>query len=484
MAKWREELLQGITSVEGKGNSGKMVVWGEKAEPILAGNYADQVFMVAAEHGNGRMVVFSQNPYGEAFLQNPDWFSQLRQNIIKWLSKGADLQNVNIVRVRGGTKFDELKVGETIAVLKGSSKPENKEFFQNLEDFVTSGGAVVIAETPWGYLQLIGGSIETMPHFKLLRNVGVCFTTKYFSNTGEVKVEDNPAYYAHLGRRMKKAQESQENLQQLANSIVKMISIMPKSLLVSEDSFKTFFETCEEYIKQTIIPTSQKPVKEQSAKDLLILYDILLRLNGRKAPGIEHFPGDFESPPVLTKATISLNSTLRDFHPTGYYLPAGQEMKMTVKGTDVQGWKIRIGCHSDNLKHVTKGWKRWPSIMVGRPVSPGETTISSPYGGLIYFESPPAKKSLEVELESVVEAPYFDIKDPEAPSHWKNRKHSPGLWTDLVGEFLIITLPSSSIRNFDHPTEPLTFWDQVIRSLSLSSWNGHHSSPSSMASSR
>ncbi|XP_022249607.1 TRPM8 channel-associated factor homolog [Limulus polyphemus] len=382
---------------------------------------------------------------------------------LKWLFKGVNTQNVKTVRLRGTTDYTQLKVGETIAVVWASGKAENKEFFQKLETFVTSGGALVIAETPWGYLQIQKGSIQTMPHYNFFKNVGLCYTGRSFSSQTEIEVLGNPVERAHLGRLMKDAEESRDKLQEVAAKIAKMISALPEDVLDTQSIFQDFFDKCEEHIRGSSLPTAKTPILSESSKSMLLLYDILLRWNGGKAPGIEDFPGDFESPPFLTKATISLTSTLKEIHPTGYYLPAGQKMKMTVKETDVKGWNIRIGCHSDNLKNVTKGWKRWPSIMVRRPLSAGETTISSPYGGSIYFESPSETKNLHVELESVVEAPYFDIKDPEAPSHWKNRKLSPGLWADLVGEHVIISLPSSSIRNFDHPTEALTFWDQVIR---------------------
>ena len=50
-----------------------------------------------------------------------------------------------------------------------------------------------------------------------------------------------------------------------------------------------------------------------------------------KAPGIELFPGDFDSPPQLVKADVEITSDKYDWFFTGYYLPAGQEAKINVR---------------------------------------------------------------------------------------------------------------------------------------------------------
>ncbi|XP_013774531.1 TRPM8 channel-associated factor homolog [Limulus polyphemus] len=463
MAQWREEILKGISSVRREGIPGTIVVWGDNAEPILTGQKEKDILIAAAEYGKGRVVLFTHTSYGNAFESNQSWFSQLRGNVINWLVKGQNPQNVKLIRVKGGTTFPVLKVNENIAIVHSSGRAESPSFFQKVENFVLSGGALFIAETPWGLMQITGMTTDSIPHYQFLKKVGLCFTNDYFSGDEQVKVQDNLASNAHLGRLMQQAQESQQKLQQEASRITSMITLIPKDLLTSVSNFQDFFVKCEQQIKQSPLPSPKTPISSRSSKDMLILYDLLLRVNGGKASGIEYFPGDFESPPFLTRATISLTSTLKDIHPTGYYLPAGQEMTVIVKNSDVQGWKLRIGCHSDNLTYINEAWRRWPSIMVEQALEQGETTISSPYGGLIYFESPDGKKSLNVELDSVVQSPLFDIKNPEANSLWQHRRFAPGLWADIVGEYVIVTLPSSAIRKLDYPTDAMTFWDQVLK---------------------
>ncbi len=49
-----------------------------------------------------------------------------------------------------------------------------------------------------------------------------------------------------------------------------------------------------------------------------------------KAPGIEGWPGDFDSPPPLKTVTMEIKSLYYDWYPTGYYLPAGQKATLQV----------------------------------------------------------------------------------------------------------------------------------------------------------
>ncbi len=69
--------------------------------------------------------------------------------------------------------------------------------------------------------------------------------------------------------------------------------------------------------------------------ELLKLYLEVVIDGGRvdKAPGIEEWPGDFETPPPLKTVTMEIKSNYYDWYPTGYYLPAGQEATLQVKNS-------------------------------------------------------------------------------------------------------------------------------------------------------
>ena len=80
----------------------------------------------------------------------------------------------------------------------------------------------------------------------------------------------------------------------------------------------------------------------------------------------------------------------------------------------------------------------------------------------MYLESHTSEGSLELQLENVVEAPFYDLTIPYLCKTWSERRCAPGLWAELAGEFIIFTLPSSSVRNLVNPTEVLRLWDKVV----------------------
>ena len=78
----------------------------------------------------------------------------------------------------------------------------------------------------------------------------------------------------------------------------------------------------------------------------------------------------------------------------------------------------------------------------------------SPFGGLVYLKSPNnSTDEVSVTLKNVMKAPYFDVKVPGTITNWETAKKEPGLWADICGEALRITLPSSSIRQEKSPKE-------------------------------
>ncbi len=67
-------------------------------------------------------------------------------------------------------------------------------------------------------------------------------------------------------------------------------------------------------------------------------------------------------------------------------------------------------------------------------------------------------------VSNVVQSPFIDVLKPETVQRWnESRINAPGLWAELAGEHVVLTCPSSSIRNLVEPLELIKFWDDVIR---------------------
>lgn len=72
---------------------------------------------------------------------------------------------------------------------------------------------------------------------------------------------------------------------------------------------------------------------------------------------------------------------------TGCYLVPNTNMSMTVLEGDCSHWKVRVGCHSDVLWHLSE-WRRWPSISQTFPFNQQSERleITYPWGGIVYLQ--------------------------------------------------------------------------------------------------
>jgi hypothetical protein len=71
--------------------------------------------------------------------------------------------------------------------------------------------------------------------------------------------------------------------------------------------------------------------------------------------------------------------------------------------------------------------------------------------------------SIYVTITNVVDIPYYNIFDEESINNWdNNRQNAPGLWAEIAGEHFIFTVPASSIRNLEDPSEIIRYWDQIL----------------------
>jgi hypothetical protein len=96
------------------------------------------------------------------------------------------------------------------------------------------------------------------------------------------------------------------------------------------------------------------------------------------------------------------------------------------------GWEIRVGAHTDDLTTMEE-IRRWPQLSVAMKLKKS-MSVTSAFGGLIYLESPKGNSSIRVKIESVLEAPYYDLNRPETMSNWAVNRKSPGLWAELCGK--------------------------------------------------
>lgn len=510
MESWINDILEGVEKVPVlAGTPGSMVVFGERSQPIIA-NSKGQVLMSAAEYGQGRVIVFTHSSFTKLKLFtepiSDENIARFYQNIKQWVTRGTISDNPvikDLMKVKNEIENEQILIGT------GSALP-SPAHFKMLQDYVYNGGAMVIGETPWGFLQVRPNyTLQTMPMNRYIGFLGMAFTGEYFSFGSLTDMADNNAKYSHLLNALRSSNDL-ENFKKHGAVIQKSLRHLPNEV------FHTVKEELMENIKKHhgqihTSPTPKKPLSKPEEKALVMLMVRAFKSFGSvhdmvKVPSCDVFPGDFDAPPALECIDFSLAAPELDimcFHPTGWYVPPGEELTVTVLSEEPEEgedhWMVAIGSHTDELFNTDAPWRRWPTTQVRKDLlnredcsvphdeselledeAVGETDqgqclaqqaeLQSPTvkllthaGGLVYFISQEkTKKPLTVLMENVLQAPYYNISNEDSRRNWCERKKSPGLWSDLVGRRIRFSVPSASVQRLENPEELLTFWDAVV----------------------
>ncbi|CAF3790299.1 unnamed protein product [Rotaria magnacalcarata] len=133
-----------------------------------------------------------------------------------------------------------------------------------------------------------------------------------------------------------------------------------------------------------------------------------------------------------------------------------------IEQTGESGWYVQIGSHTDDLTDCDE-YRRWPVITTSQRIPKllsESINMYSPVGGLLYLVAPTGDEasSITVQLSNVVPTPTYDLTDANRETKWNTSgKQADGLWADLAGNYMILSVPSATIRNID--TEAL---DRVL----------------------
>lgn len=128
-----------------------------------------------------------------------------------------------------------------------------------------------------------------------------------------------------------------------------------------------------------------------------------------------------------------------------------------------KGLAIRIGCHSDTLRHLD-AWERAPEISFVVAVTKSDTVVANAFGGLIYVVVPAkcAAEPTDVTISGAIEAARFVRGETNVTSWREQLRHAPAPWAELATSKVILTVPAHIVQALDDPETLLHFWDQVL----------------------
>lgn len=186
-------------------------------------------------------------------------------------------------------------------------------------------------------------------------------------------------------------------------------------------------------------------------------------------PSAADFPGFVPSDaPRITK-TVVIDKSIPRWHSTGSYVPPGE--LVTVRLPKADGMSAVIGPHTDAIS-AKPTWRRMPLVSRDFPLSDGDTHIASSFGGLVYIANPESTSgSVAVEIEGVVEAPYYVLGETSNREWRKRIRDAPAPWAEIAGRNMIVTTPSEHVRDLRDPSEVARAWDRKVElAAELAGW--------------
>jgi hypothetical protein len=219
-------------------------------------------------------------------------------------------------------------------------------------------------------------------------------------------------------------------------------------------------------------PSPKKPVKDGLARIALVAglerWQSDLARVWPADPAHVAYPGAAKPgwEKALTMRTIAVDGAIPRWHSTGLFAPAGAPLTVKLPaGAESIGLRLRIGTSGDNLLRVADGWKRAPLVSAETPLDKRETTLSSPFGGLVYIVVPDrgtANWKGEITLSGAIEAPWFRLGRDSAADFARQCAETHAPQGEIEGASFIITAETAQLKRVQDPQWIATFWDRLL----------------------
>lgn len=493
-----DALLSGVSKVVAPGCIPAPVVpFGDQAFcvfPAKAGGRRAAMF-AATRFGEGR--VFAEGHGGFWSTENLAQADNLRMllNAVAWLAAGRDrpriglrdFQHLELPLQEAGYAVRRLDgaalvpaLAELDVIFLGAfqfSDPTPPPAIADVRLFVERGGGLFIGGCSWGWQQLnptrdlrtdMGGN-------RLLEPLGLVWCDAYLGTTteGGYAVDREELAALHAGHALTGLERhghgeialSPAVLAQMGETVTLAIrSLPPTDALLLPRARRLLTD------QGPVAPSEKEPVKaDQPLARLAVVLDHEFARNLAPEevtahPAAAAFPGPVPADAPRVSRELTVDTHVPGWHSTGLYASPGEVITVTVPAAAAgQGLAVRIGCHTDELWSL-ESWKRFPAIAMRRPLAAAQTRLASRFGGPLYIDVPGDCQldEITVTVDGAVEAPFF-VAGRTSLREWRERiRHRPAPWAELAGDKVILSVPSTVVRDLEDPERLMAFWDQVL----------------------
>lgn len=480
-----------------------------KPEVIATANLGDdatRIFVpviMSSRVGKGKLLILGSNAYlNQPLLDSAD-VQQLLLNIFTWTKQGRGAKTGLIGSSDAFQKWLVQKnfspqiitnsnIAPDISVLFCNEDIENKEQLRNIRSFMEAGGCLVLASPLFNRFQASGSSKYTLMLQTLLYPADLYHVANFAypaSNKNQLLLDSVPRYVNlhHILEDIRNNHYANyiKDKSDIVPSVILNLSINTKdsvSAPAAYDSIMRMFNLAD--TSRMISLTRETPLyKSDWKKYLTYLLQCAYRSTLAEKdssyidPEIRNFPGTVPSSAKKVTKTMTItplhnnndleepDSSFKRWYSTGLYAPAGARVKVMLSAKDtLRKIEAQIGAHNDPLIHLDEINRTPYNLATSISLRKDTTAIHSSFGGLIYIKIPDTDKGLpfRVTISGAVDAPYFQLGKTTRSAWQKTLRNAPAPWAELATDKLILTVPSSRIRNLNDPEKLMRFWDSIM----------------------
>jgi len=495
-------LLKDVTEVVAPGAGvGPVAVFGDGAFPVITGRSGKHrlPILAAARWGKGRVVLAGHEGLLGA-AQRPDT-RRLIVNIATWLAgdrpkpirvlvvdhrqvapvlKGAGGFQVSVVGI--GQLAESLAKADVLFVSGNHfTRKERAALREKVAAFIESGGGYFDGIPGWGWKQLNPRLSLADDHGgnRITARMGLAIADGMVRGTGKkgFLADRSGLELTHAGRALDALEKqaaggpklSKNDLGQIGATLTSACAAVP-----SDD--KLLLPRLHALIQKqgsAAVPTPKHPLRLDNpvGRIACVLQNAELRRTPveklKPHPAAAGFPGPVPPEAKRVDKTVAVDTAVPGWASTGLYAAPGEAIEVTLPPDAAKaGLGLRIGSHTDRIWHHD-GWRRFPEISYATSLAAATTRFGNPFGGIVYITVPGGCKlgRIRVRIKGAVEMPYF--VQGETPLHlWRTEiRKRPAPFAELATRKIILTIPSSVVRELDDPEALMWVWDAGLDAI-------------------
>ncbi len=487
------ELLDGVRSIDVGGGAvaGPFVLLTTNAFPLaVARTSSDATAFVAvgATYGKGKAVALGHPDFFRGSTALGDTW-RLVANAVRWMSRGAK-PRLAVLRDQGRVVFfrelgfDDVRAvegttdlkGVDVLVTSGCRAEETKDVLA----FVSRGGGLLATSLGWGYLYFnptadfaeafadnsVFGPLGFLQGKTMVSRVRDGFPVATDEEPRGTRVDE--AFRLALSETWP-SMDASVRRQVAATLGLMMPALAHERLKKLQPKFEKIFARPE----ARRMPSLDKPLTEKDAfARLYVLLKQQLWLAKPERPiaadpAAAVYPGLVKPGTPTVEKRVMVDLAIPRWQSTGVFAPAGKPLTVKIDPAAAKfGLKVRIGTTADDVTGLPE-WKRAPRVTMEHPLTKPETTVYSPFGGLVYIvvpsnQQPATSNQQPVLLSGGVMAPWFKLGRDTAESFKAACAASGAPYGEIEGKNLIITAETAGLARVKDPAWIARYWDKVV----------------------